>query len=146
MTARRLYPQYVGVDYRESVGAALDMALALISDEAHWAKSVLSVDEYGVQVEPCAPDAMRWCAIGAVYRGAADGGKTGKYGGVFTTQLVRKFAEHELNKAAMELYGYTIAFINDGRGELSIGEYAHDSVVACYHRAIANVAQGGEQR
>jgi hypothetical protein len=45
-------------------------ARALIADPAHWTRSFLACNAAGHPVAWYAPTAAKWCAMGAIYRGA----------------------------------------------------------------------------
>jgi hypothetical protein len=45
-------------------------ARALIADPAHWTRSLLACNPAGHPVAWYDPSAAKWCAMGAIYRGA----------------------------------------------------------------------------
>ena len=45
-------------------------ARALIADPNHWTRSFLACNAAGHPVHWCDPSATKWCALGAIYRGA----------------------------------------------------------------------------
>ena len=47
-------------------------ARALIADPAHWTRSFLACNATGHPVAWYDPAAAKWCAMGAIYRGASE--------------------------------------------------------------------------
>ena len=45
-------------------------ARALIADPDHWTMNVLARNAAGYSAHWCDPSAAKWCAVGAIYRGA----------------------------------------------------------------------------
>lgn len=88
---------------------ALCNAWARIADPEHWCQGVSARAANGTPVAPAAPEATRWCAVGAL-------------------QLGNTLAP--LERAAEALYGdTTIAAIND--------EIGHAAVERVYALAVA---------
>lgn len=59
-------------------------AIELIADPAHWCRGVTARDADGRKVEASSPDAVAFCALGALYRvvglnGSVDGVATALY-------------------------------------------------------------------
>ena len=50
-----------------SVHENLIAAKALIGDPARWTRGALARDKAGVSVQTFSPEAVCWCAVGAVY-------------------------------------------------------------------------------
>ena len=98
------------------MSAALEQlrdARALITDPAQWTEHTYARDRYGRAVDPCQPEAVCWCAYGALDRQGADECSD---------------AREYLRAAAEVLFDSFPACVNDDDG--------HAAVLRMYDRAI----------
>ena len=109
---------------------ALDIlteARELLSDPDNWTRYTLARDSEGVEVNTNHPDAVCWCAVGALFHtgvGLNEYGEMSPLWGVVDEALVRLHAA--------SLHGSAITD-ND--------EYGHSEVMATYARAIMEYDQ-----
>jgi hypothetical protein len=100
---------------RREVCTILREARALIADRNRWTARVVARNADGFACHPCAAEAVRWCALGAIHKVAA-GGKSAEIA----------FA------AILDIEHRDIAVVNDYIG--------HADVLAMLDRVIAALA------
>lgn len=91
---------------------ALKRARKKIENPEHWTQGVFARDEFNQEVLPEGPDAVRWCALGALKYA-----KTGEGGRRFLMQAVRDrgffsivtFNDSSLHKKVLEAFDSAIA-------------------------------------
>lgn len=97
----------------------------LISNPARWTQNFLAKDEYEYHVDPLSPDAVCWCAFGAIE----------KVGDDWKSFLLGKGASKFLVEASEELFRDGVSTVNDTLG--------HQAILAVYDRAIELAGQNG---
>jgi hypothetical protein len=103
--------------HEQRATALLVRARRRIADPARWVRFYLATDATGRRVQPTAPEAARWCAVGALQ--AEAGWRAVVHGG------------QALRQATVRLYeacGRTPEYVNDERG--------HAAVLEMYDEAI----------
>ncbi|MEM8950739.1 MAG: hypothetical protein AAGA21_09420 [Pseudomonadota bacterium] len=100
----------------------LDHAWTLIERAEDWTQTAAARDQEGAKVDPDAPEACRWCAIGAVEKAVADLGGS---------DALLFAAVNRLCDAAKELFETRfLTFVNDRQD--------HDAMRRLFARALAN--------
>jgi hypothetical protein len=96
-------------------------ARALIADPDRWCQGYEAVDANGVFIDSTAPQAVRWCALGAL-------GRVANRRQLRSTEMLD--VDEALDEAS-RLYGKTVDHVNDEDG--------HAAVLRVYDAAIADV-------
>lgn len=105
----------------DAVTLALLRARERITDPTRWTVGRMAVDAHGLAIAPTRPEAVRWCAIGALRAVCRPG-------------AVREQAHSRLSEAAA-----VVAPTPDGAGRLvsAINDLlGHTAVLALYDEAI----------
>ena len=100
----------------------LKAAKARIADKKHWCQRTLARTARGRGVHPCDPEAVSWCAVGAIY--SVDGGNV----------LIGLLAE-----ASKSIFGLPVAKVNNDTDK----EYAHACIMDIYDHAIGQAQYYG---
>jgi hypothetical protein len=96
-------------------------ARALIADPAHWTRSLLACNVAGDPVHWCDHSATRWCAMGAIYRGAYEIVGNRNEAARIGTKVAKSISPLWLCQGLM--------IMNDARG--------HAAILARFDRALA---------
>lgn len=97
----------------------LRSALELIRDEDHWCQGTFARDAHGMATQAMGPDAVAWCAYGALLK----------------TQMLCGDCAKALDNSAGQLFGHASApFINDS--------FTHADVLVMFKQAIADLEAG----
>jgi hypothetical protein len=83
-------------------------ARALIADPNHWTRSFLASNAAGYPVHWCDPSAVKWCAMGAIYRGA--------YELVGSKEAATRIGKEVAKGIAPIWFGRSLMTVNDVRG------------------------------
>jgi hypothetical protein len=101
----------------------IDRALRLIRDKRNWTRNVVTRRSNGIRCRPGDPDAIRYCAFGALVRAAIDVGSDADAKLALTAE-----------RAVIRANGWNprtrLAAINDRRG--------HRAVVRAFELALKN--------
>jgi hypothetical protein len=93
----------------------------LISDPAHWTRSFLASNAAGYPVAWDDPSAVKWCAMGAIYRGA--------YELVSSKEEATRIGKEVAKGIAPIWFGRSLMTMNDMLG--------HTAVLARFDRTLA---------
>jgi hypothetical protein len=95
-------------------------ARAIVIDENQWTRNSLAVDKVGSVVRPTAPEAVKWCVMGACIK-------------VLGTSKPSLFDPvlKELRADAPKKYGFSISMLNDRGG--------HDELIRVLDKTIARL-------
>ena len=96
-------------------------ARALIADPAHWTRNFLACNAAGHPIHWCDPSATRWCAMGAIYRGA--------YELVGSKEEATRIGKVVAKGIAPIWFGRSLMTMNDMLG--------HTAVLARFDRTLA---------
>lgn len=115
-----------------NVPALLRAARARIADEAHFTTGVFARDRSNHPVTYISPDAIRWCAFGAIAR------EVFEQRGAALDLRIPDTMRRLICEAGDSLYpqaGNMVPNLND--------HYGHAAVLACYDLAIARAEERG---
>ena len=98
----------------------------LLADPVHWVQGAKALDADGLKVNPCSPEAVCWCIVGAFQKVQAKGSRSCIYD-CLTEDPAGKYLQVELDKT--QAYRRPWVF-NDKRN--------HPEVIGLIDAAISN--------
>ncbi len=108
-------------------------ALELMGGGERWTTRALARDPRGLEVSPTSPIACWWCCSGAVRRSVMEVGLRDEVDGQLL-RLADAIACGILGQACLDLYGMSIASVND--------ELGWEAVQLAMKQALAELEQG----
>jgi|GEM_PF-3177735 len=95
-------------------------AIQIISTRALRARETEAVDQSGRPCDPCAPEAVRFCAVGALIRAAFELTRAHERSHTLGWEIASKIAHHAGLTAGEDDPAYAITVLSDDRGQKAV--------------------------
>lgn len=95
-------------------------ALQIISARTRRARETEAVDKDGKPCDPCAPEAVRFCAVGALIKAAYEITGQHERAHALGWKIAGQIAEHAALSAGEDEPAYAITVLSDTRGQKAV--------------------------